>query len=710
MTSYHNDQAIITAQHDQLNRSSFCRSLAKIVNLDAGSPCLTISIEGAWGAGKTSIINLVQESLSKSTSKPIVAHYNPWVNGKEKTLVEDFLIQFTSQLGLARHADNGAKVAKELLSYSKLFSVAKLVPGVEPFGTIIENVIKGVGEATESISELKQLDVQDQKLKVIESLQKLDKPIVIIIDDIDRLTPNECFQVLRLVKAIADFPRTSFLLAFDPDYLESVLASNNISNAGQYIDKIIQLRLPVPIVTEHDLNSLVDSMFEQLGADFTFDHYQDDRERFADIYHRNIKMLLTSPRDIKRAVNHFKFVYQHVKHEVSTTDLFVLSVLATKYNRIYEHIKRNPFQYASQHNGRAYLLDKEQAAKEVKQERYSIYKQMELTNESSVENLLKDIFPIIETEFHFDSYGVDDADAAGRVDSIDRLSTALHISTPRGLCSDNDVRMYIEDADKNISLFTDSINNRSTTRFLELFSYELEKYEHKPDCYVHALRRLTEEMMASKQFHTVDNLFDGMFVSVSHYSALCRLLRKLVRKQSKKEDKIALIKSMIGNVTLLPFVADTVNLILVQHQGKSNEPAWLPESEASTIMDIYTSAACEIIEEQQIESPILQYHLASPIWRWRKDKALEMIQTVDPDNVLRLGYLSIGNLGSSSNKGLYLSVDAEKLEAFVDSSKIKGIATTLLESTSAPLDRAILLSITDGSQRYVQDGSIEKDW
>nr|WP_257713538.1 KAP family NTPase [Vibrio neptunius] len=108
------------------------------------------------------------------------------------------------------------------------------------------------------------------------------------MDDIDRLTPSECFQVLRLVKAIADFPRTTFLLAFDPDYLQSVLAAHNVSNATQYIDKIVQLRLPVPLITKDDLNALVDLAFEQLGSDFTFEHYEDDGERFTYIYHKYI--------------------------------------------------------------------------------------------------------------------------------------------------------------------------------------------------------------------------------------------------------------------------------------------------------------------------------------------------------------------------------------------------------------------------------------
>ncbi|HBC3383067.1 TPA: hypothetical protein KD839_003766 [Vibrio parahaemolyticus] len=708
MSQYHNDQPIVNAEHDQLNRLSFSMALAQIASLEADSPCLTISIEGAWGVGKTSIINLVQQCLAKSSNPPLVVHYNPWINGKEKSLVEDFLIQFTSQLGLAKHGDHGVQTAKELLSYSKLFSVAKLVPGVEPFGSIIENVFKSVGEATQSISDLKQLDVQGQKEKVCESLQKLGKPIVVVIDDIDRLTPNECFQVLRLIKAIADFPRTTFLLAFDPIYLEAVLASNNISNAGQYIDKIVQLRLPVPIVTEHDLTDLVDSTLEQLGADFTFDHYQDDRERFGDIYHRNIKLLLSSPRDVKRVVNHFKFVYQLVKHEVSTTDLFVLSVLATKYNKIYEHIKSNPFKYASKHNGKTYVrtkADKKQAAEDAKKERRDIYSQMGITNEDLIERLLKSIFPSIETEFNFGSYRVEDADASGRVDSIDRLSTALHIATPRGLCSDNDVRMFIKDADKNITLLANAINKQSTARFLELYGFEVERKKHGPAHYRHSLRKLAEELMANNLFQQADNLFDGLFINTSNHAALCRLLRKIIRQEKNKAN---LIKSMITDVALLPFLADTVHMLLIQHHSSSNEPAWLPENEANEIMDTYTAAARKVLEEQQLESPILQYHLISPLWRWRNAQAKQIIGAIDSKEILRLGYLLIDGLGATSKNGLYLSVNLEKAVPAVEKEALKVGAESLLESTNEPLNRAVLLSMTDGSKRYVKDGTIEE--
>ncbi|WP_429070678.1 P-loop NTPase fold protein [Aeromonas veronii] len=70
---------------------------------------------------------------------------------------------------------------------------------------------------------------------MIKAISKIKRPIVVIIDDIDRLTPVETFQVLRLVKAVADFPSTSFLLAFDPKYLTSVLDKNDITDIPHLI-------------------------------------------------------------------------------------------------------------------------------------------------------------------------------------------------------------------------------------------------------------------------------------------------------------------------------------------------------------------------------------------------------------------------------------------------------------------------------------------
>lgn len=107
MSKYHNDQPIQGGDSDLdlLSRAPFAGHLSKILLLEPSDDCLTVSLEGEWGYGKTSSMNLVKTSLSKSKKPPIFIEYNPWLAGRAESLIQDFLLQFSSQLGIAFNED-----------------------------------------------------------------------------------------------------------------------------------------------------------------------------------------------------------------------------------------------------------------------------------------------------------------------------------------------------------------------------------------------------------------------------------------------------------------------------------------------------------------------------------------------------------------------------------------------------------------------------
>jgi predicted KAP-like P-loop ATPase len=84
MSNYHNDQPITGSESkpDQLNREEFAVHLAKILTLAPEDDCLTVSLEGEWGYGKTSVVNLVKKAAAGQDNKPIIIEYNPWLAGK----------------------------------------------------------------------------------------------------------------------------------------------------------------------------------------------------------------------------------------------------------------------------------------------------------------------------------------------------------------------------------------------------------------------------------------------------------------------------------------------------------------------------------------------------------------------------------------------------------------------------------------------------
>ncbi|WP_219584752.1 hypothetical protein, partial [Vibrio parahaemolyticus] len=109
----------------------------------------------------------------------------------------------------------------------------------------------------------------------------------------------------------------------------------------------------------------------------------------------------------------------------------------------------------------------------------------------------------------------------------------------------------------------------------------------------------------------------------------------------------------------------------------------------------------------QLNSNILEYYVISPLWLHGAETGKRILSVLNQNDVLRIGYLLIGEIGATSSNGTYLSVNLGKASSSIDVVALKEEAQAQLELTKDPLDRAILLSAHDGLKHYVSDGSIE---
>ena len=75
---------------DKLNRRKFAESLAQSILNHKNEHCLTISLMGKWGSGKTSIIKMVEDYWNQSDSENIVIHFNPWHFSNNDNLLFQF--------------------------------------------------------------------------------------------------------------------------------------------------------------------------------------------------------------------------------------------------------------------------------------------------------------------------------------------------------------------------------------------------------------------------------------------------------------------------------------------------------------------------------------------------------------------------------------------------------------------------------------------
>ncbi len=90
----------------------------------------------------------------------------------------------------------------------------------------------------------------DELLNYIESL---NKKILIVIDDIDRLNNNEIQQIFQLVKMLGNFPNTIYLLSMDDTIVANSLKEVQKYDGYKYLEKIVQVPLRLPLSKKEDI-------------------------------------------------------------------------------------------------------------------------------------------------------------------------------------------------------------------------------------------------------------------------------------------------------------------------------------------------------------------------------------------------------------------------------------------------------------------------
>lgn len=707
MGKYHNDQPIQGGDQDPdlLNRFDFAKNLAEILLLNHQDDCLTVSLEGEWGYGKTSVINLVKYVLNEKDTKPVIIEYNPWLAGKPESLIQDFLLQFSSQLSLQNSSKNTLKAAKKLVAYSSLFSVAKLVPGAEPWASIVEEVLSKSGNAIKKIAELNKLDLLGKKNQVKSALQKIETPIVVIIDDIDRLTPSETFQVLRLVKAVADFSGTSFLLAFDANYLSSVLSKNNIENSSEYINKVIQLRVSLPLISEKSMNNLANIEFKNLSDESLTEKFESDQVRLTWIYHKYFKLIIRNPRELKRLFNHLRFILQQIQGEVCFGDIFALSILATKASPVYEHIKKIPEAYIGcRFTGNYLMMEKpEDIVKSFTEKRKEQLDKVSQSDHLLISGLISEIFPLIDSD-DFSPYGVDDNDMAGRVSAPQRLHVALHYKTPMGYISDQEIVDFIKDNVNRYRFLEDTINNDAVERFFEMMTnYSSECKEDSANILI----SIYDSQLKSEELkRSLEGNYD--FVRNDPYIKMVWLTNKIISDYDKKYE---LINTLICRHENAPLSVDILRKIRGQIQDDKINTPWVNEKQIDDLEESFQKVAISVLSERSFHDNHLESHIFFELKHSSKQKTIDFIRRIlDSDNgVIRVSEI-IGNTGTDSTNGPYTQIDEKTYSEVIDMDLLRIKAQEVIDRNLPIHIEAVLNSILDGKKYYLRDGKQGESW
>ena len=328
---------------DLLDRGEFVARVSDVLSRISQEMGLVVSIEGAWGSGKTSLLAMLEESLNAEPGeqRAVVVHFNPWLIGDRDALLRQFLASIAKAVKLTDHAKEGKRVAKELKTYSKAFDVLKFIPGAEPWASIIKSVVESVGNASEAVFDYKTPDIEARKLALESALHKFPQRIIVLLDDLDRLYPAEAYEMVRIIKAVGDLPNVGYVLAWDEKYVSAALDKLSVPFAATYLDKVVRVRLPVPPLSFPQRIALMNKELGKLTKKLS-NSISKAEGAPGSLFHHGLSELIEQPRDVVRLFDVVCAIEPGLRGEIHLADILGLAILMIKASSVFELLNRAP--------------------------------------------------------------------------------------------------------------------------------------------------------------------------------------------------------------------------------------------------------------------------------------------------------------------------------------------------------------------------------
>lgn len=297
--------------------------LVDVINDEKVLP-VTIGVFGDWGSGKSSILKIVEQDLTEGKEDgfkdgTLVLYFNGWVfegyDDAKAALLESIIEKFDKHKTIGNKVkDKTVKLFKSVkwmrllgLSFKKviipgaaayLTGGASLLPFlVNEFSQIqpkdLANKLTGEG-AEDFLKDIIKKN-EDEEVTIVrefrddfkEMIDKSEiKKLVVIIDDLDRCTPDRLIENLEAIKLFLNVEKTAFVIGADPRIVRHAIEhrykTDSIENAddpdsrnkrivSDYLEKLIQIPYYLPKLTDNEVETYLTLLFckKAMGDDFS---------------------------------------------------------------------------------------------------------------------------------------------------------------------------------------------------------------------------------------------------------------------------------------------------------------------------------------------------------------------------------------------------------------------------------------------------------
>lgn len=289
----------------------------------------SVGISSEWGSGKTVFLEMIENEMKDSF---LIIKFNPWNSHDATHIVRDYFNLLKDSL-----SPYNSKLANPLSKYMKVLSNIKFK---DTFFESAKNIF---------FNNSSDNNINTLKGNVEECILQLNKPVVVFIDDLDRLKDDELFEVLKLIRTTAQFKNMVYIVAFDRGYTANMLESKNINDGYKYIEKIFNVEITLPYYERNILEEYMLQEFKLLLDESCYEQVSKVvRDKIYEKY--KVSAFFKNFREIKRFINQFILNFNTIYNstginDVVVSELFKLELIHFFDNDFYQLLKNNPKEF-----------------------------------------------------------------------------------------------------------------------------------------------------------------------------------------------------------------------------------------------------------------------------------------------------------------------------------------------------------------------------
>ena len=271
----------------KLGRKEYALVLTDIVkNFNDG---FVLAIDNEWGTGKTTFVKMWKKYLDNNEFKTL--YFNAWENDFEQDILVT-LISELKELKTLKNEESLKKVINKAFPLAKSLALGLLKTQVEKHvGN--EFVKEFINQTSSSVADglQDQIEIYACKKKSIVEFKKsfekfvsqttVGKPVIFIIDELDRCRPNYAVELLEQLKHLFSVPGIVFVLSIDKVQLGNAVRGvygSDLIDSNEYLRRFIDIEYSIP---EPDVKTFAKYLYEYFGFDEFFSEKQ--RLKYTDL-------------------------------------------------------------------------------------------------------------------------------------------------------------------------------------------------------------------------------------------------------------------------------------------------------------------------------------------------------------------------------------------------------------------------------------------